>query len=129
MLRLKFRRLSPGGVAVSDVAASLGAYRRSARPRTFVTVTMNSAQPGIKNAGRYYHALVNAVALIPIALHDLMDPPEPNPTEDRMNIAIKIQLGSAPALAQGSAGKPNLLFIMGDDNGPLQPSHRRGHGR
>ena len=34
---------------------------------------------------------------------------------------------SVPALAQGAAGKPNLLFIMGDDIGWMQPSiYHRG---
>ncbi len=34
---------------------------------------------------------------------------------------------SAPALAQGSASKPNILFIMGDDIGLFQPSiYHRG---
>ena len=55
-----------------------------------------------------------------------------------MNIARKIQLClltsfaamtlvAAPALAQAPAGKPNILFIMGDDIGIMQPSiYHRG---
>src|SRR3954452_17119574 len=34
---------------------------------------------------------------------------------------------NAPAIAQGQAGKPNILFIMGDDIGWMQPSiYHRG---
>lgn len=33
-----------------------------------------------------------------------------------------VTLTAAPALAQGPAGKPNILFIMGDDIGWMQPS-------
>jgi arylsulfatase len=55
-----------------------------------------------------------------------------------MNIARKVRLSllmslaamtvvAAPALAQGPAGKPNILFIMGDDIGIMQPSiYHRG---
>jgi hypothetical protein len=36
-------------------------------------------------------------------------------------------LAAAPALAQGQVGKPNILFIMGDDIGIMQPSiYHRG---
>ena len=36
-------------------------------------------------------------------------------------------LTAAPAFAQGPAGKPNILFIMGDDIGWMQPSiYHRG---
>ena len=33
-----------------------------------------------------------------------------------------VTLAATPALAQGSAGKPNIVFIMGDDIGWMQPS-------
>ena len=36
---------------------------------------------------------------------------------------------SLPALAQGSAGKPNIVFIMGDDIGWMQlGSYQQGMG-
>ncbi|WMT71365.1 hypothetical protein NL528_25065 [Bradyrhizobium sp. Ash2021] len=55
-----------------------------------------------------------------------------------MNIAQRIRLSllaslaaitfaAVPALAQAPAGKPNILFIMGDDIGIMQPSiYHRG---
>jgi arylsulfatase A-like enzyme len=40
---------------------------------------------------------------------------------------IGLAMGSVPALAQAPAGKPNILFIMGDDIGWMQPSiYHRG---
>ena len=41
--------------------------------------------------------------------------------------AIALLTLSMPAVAQGPAGKPNILFIMGDDIGIMQPSiYHRG---
>ena len=40
---------------------------------------------------------------------------------------IGLAMGSVPALAQAPVGKPNILFIMGDDIGWMQPSiYHRG---
>ena len=40
---------------------------------------------------------------------------------------IGLATASVPALAQAPAGKPNILFIMGDDIGWMQPSiYHRG---
>ena len=40
---------------------------------------------------------------------------------------IGLAMASVPALAQAPAGKPNILFIMGDDIGWMQPSiYHRG---
>ena len=35
---------------------------------------------------------------------------------------VALAFASAAARAQGTAGKPNILFIMGDDIGWMQPS-------
>src|SRR3954449_3303482 len=41
--------------------------------------------------------------------------------------AIALLAFNAPAVAQGQASKPNILFIMGDDIGWMQPSiYHRG---
>jgi arylsulfatase len=41
--------------------------------------------------------------------------------------AVALAATSLSAFAQGSAGKPNILFIMGDDIGWMQPSiYHRG---
>src|SRR5438045_9398931 len=41
--------------------------------------------------------------------------------------AIGLLALNLPAMAQGQAGKPNILFIVGDDIGIMQPSiYHRG---
>jgi hypothetical protein len=41
--------------------------------------------------------------------------------------ALSLPASNLPAFAQAPAGKPNILFIMGDDIGIMQPSiYHRG---
>ena len=41
--------------------------------------------------------------------------------------ALSLPASNFPALAQAPAGKPNILFIMGDDIGWMQPGiYHRG---
>lgn len=39
-----------------------------------------------------------------------------------LTLLAAVTLAATPALAQGPAGKPDIMFIMGDDIGFMQPS-------